>query len=247
MTDLLERAKVWVAAAGIGAATLFGLATCSGDSDLRVETPSDADSAALVEQLARAYQTQKICYGWRLYATHGDEVSYDADVDTDSLGSNFGVGDDVTERTADGTCERWIELGAAVTYTPESSESNDSASLSVTTSDSLPADLGTTLEQALETRIGITEAALIDEPVDTLAQAVLALPLLVAEEEIAPPVPAASTAGTPDQLGTTGSDWWREQWLLIVGAVGLLVVGAGMAGIGWFLQRRSPDSRPGQG
>jgi hypothetical protein len=95
------------------------------DGETVVPAPEAADRAAAVLELSRAAAVQDVCYGWRLTSS----------TRTVSVGSNLGDGTPVS--TADISCPRWIEVQANVVWTPESSESADTANVDIRSSNLL--------------------------------------------------------------------------------------------------------------
>jgi hypothetical protein len=206
-----------------GALLLAAPAPASADV---IFDPADADELASV--LAEAYTDQGVCYGWHVSV---DNVG----TQEQSVGSNFGAG----RSAATGSCEATIEFWANITYTSESSESEDSASYDVhstpssVTRDDLDA-LGLDFD-------GLTG----DDPGAVVGKAVTALPLLAADKGIATPLSATpDTATAPADAKLTddpGSDWWRDRggmliWaLVLIAASGLLV---------WWILRVNRRRRP---
>lgn len=196
-----------------------------------IPAPAPADRDAIVAELARAADAQRICYGWRLSDVAGAVVSQ---------GSNLGA--EVAVDSDSGRCPRWVELRATVGWTPEWSESEDWATRELVGSADLAAALPD--ETALD-RVGATEKALIDDPAEAVLLGVLAVPLLVAERGIAPPVPPRTSVATPDPAALTdpGSDFWRDRGVSVAIAIGLIVVAGGVVGVGWWATRRAAKAR----
>ena len=193
------------------------------DDDTTVERPATADSQALSDYLAQAHREQGICYGWHFKPYDG---SYDSSVTAGPfIGSNFGVGESVEDHVDE--CPRSVVATITVSYTPHSSELSDSASVVVTTAGLQVS--GSTLANDLEEQFDVTEKALIDEPVDTVGKAILALPLLVAEHGEADPLPPpAQPSGEVEALGPGGSDFWRSPTGTSISiAIVMLLVGVG--------------------
>ncbi|MGW0435191.1 hypothetical protein ACWDV4_21955 [Micromonospora sp. NPDC003197] len=218
-------------------AALFVLVPLIGDDDsLKVPPPTATERADTVAILERASKAQNICYGWRL--VEGDSS------DVVSVGSN--LGDNVPVDKDPVRCPRWIRVRAVVTYTSESSESEDYASIWVDSSD----DLSTVgFEVGLE-RLGLDDDVFIDDPGWATARAAVFLPLLAAEQELAPPVPQETAA--PDQAGASpaptplpdaGSDFLRDRWAYLLGAVAFLLVSALLIIIG-LVQRSRHGNQP---
>lgn len=193
-------------------ATAFLLAAPGAASADVIFDPADADELAAI--LAEATQTQDVCYGWRVTVNDVGAVS-------ESVGSSAGAGTPVTS----GTCADTVEFTANITYTSESSESEDSASYDLVSSPGGPtrADLDA---------LGIDFGELTGENPDVVvAKAVTALPLLAADAGLAEPIEAAPETGTaPADAQLTddpGSDWWRSngtelQWAGILIAASLI-------------------------
>lgn len=190
--------------------------------------PADADELAAV--LAEASDEQGVCYGWRVRV---DNVG----VPEESVGSNRGAGVPI-----DGSCAKHVELTAQITYTSESSESEDSASYDVTSSSGGPtrADL-----DALDLDWdGLTG----EDPDAVIGKAVTALPLLAADKGMASPISAAPETGTaPADAQLTddpGSDWWRESGGAVLWGVGLILAGGLFAWWVLKMNRARQRSRP---
>jgi hypothetical protein len=206
-----------------GALLVFSPAAASADV---IFDPADADELASV--LAEAYTDQGVCYGWHVNV---DNVG----VQEESVGSNFGAG-----KSADtGSCKATVEFWANITYTSESSESEDSSSYDV---HSTPSSVTRDDLDAL----GLDFDGLTGEDPDVVVgKAVTALPLLAADKGIATPLSAApETATAPADAQLTddpGSDWWRESggmliWaLVLMAASGLLI---------WWILRVNRRRRP---
>ncbi|QDY11373.1 hypothetical protein FJK98_00755 [Micromonospora sp. HM134] len=198
-----------------------------------VPAPAADERADTVPLLAQAATSQGICYGWRL------EKSYDSTV---SVGSNLGDGVAVSE---DARCPRWVEARARITYTAESSESSDSAYVTVVGSPDLaPADLASV--QAGLTRFGLEEDVFVDDPGWAICRAAVALPLLVAEAGVASPAPTptADPGATAAPLPDAGSDFWRDRWGSLLAAAGLLLVAALLLTVGFVQRGRQRAAAP---
>jgi outer membrane biosynthesis protein TonB len=188
--------------------------------------PADADELAAT--LAEATDDQGVCYGWKVNV---DNVG----VPETSTGSNQGAG-----TTIDGSCAKYVELTAQITYTSESSESEDSASYDLSSSPGGPtrADL-----DALDLDWdGLTG----EDPDVVIGKAVTALPLLAADKGMAKPIEAApETGAAPADAQLTddpGSDWWRESGGAVLWGVGLLLAGGLFAW--WVLKTNRVRRRP---
>ncbi|MFC0527542.1 hypothetical protein [Phytohabitans kaempferiae] len=193
----------------------------SFDNATVVPVPTGEMNAATVAQLARASEAQGVCYGWRLgtgysWGTGGANVG-------SNLGATVAVDSDPVR------CPRWVEVRANVRWTSSSSESPDSATVTIASS-------GVTAPTVSQlARFGLDNSAFVDEPDWAVCQAALALPLLVAERGAVPAVPVATSGATaPGPAPDAGSDFWRDRWTYIAGAAALLALGVLAIGIGWF-------------
>lgn len=217
----------------VGCASSVWSSSTSGGSSLDVPKPAGDESTGTVELLARAANAQGVCYGWEL-RDGGSPVS---------VGSNLGDGVDVREQAA---CPRWIVVRADVTYTPESSESSDSAYVQVVGSSDLEYDDLDRIRTGLD-RFELDQSVFVDDPGWAVCRAAVALPLLAAENGIVDPVPFATatpagTAATPTALPDAGSDFWRARWSYTILAVVLIVGAAAMITIGVVARRRARES-----
>jgi hypothetical protein len=184
--------------------------------------PADADELAAT--LKEASDAQDVCYGWEVRV---DDAVAGA---SQSVGSNFGAGKPV----GSGSCSAEVVFHAYITYTSESSESEDSASYDVTSSPGGPTrdDLAA-LELDLD---GLTG----EDPDAVVGKAVAALPLLAADKGMAKAIEAApETADAPADAALTddpGSDWWRANGGVFLWGIGLLLAGGAFA---WWVIRSS--------
>jgi len=193
--------------------------------------PADADELAAT--LAEATDEQDVCYGWTVKV---DDAVAGA---SQSVGSNFGAGKPVSS----GSCRAQVEFNAYITYTSESSESEDSASYDVVSSPGGPnRDDLDALDLDLDSLTG-------EDPDVVVGKAVAALPLLAADKGMAKAIEAApETADAPADAALTddpGSDWWRENGGVFVWGIGLLLAGGVFA---WWVIRNNkvrwtPSSR----
>lgn len=175
----------------------------------------DDDAAELAQKLAEATEEQDICYGWEM-TVRDERGGYQ-----DDAGSSSGPGSPLDRRA----CRRWIVLAGSVSYTPASSEQEDSASLRIETSfvggphtSDLPA-------------LGVSERDLLGDRDDiALFNAVSGLPLLAAQYGHAPYVAAESNAEpipSGDQpTGKPSFDVGRTYAPLIVLLVLAMIAGA---------------------
>ncbi len=210
--------------------------------DESTPTITREDAQAVVDNLAAAYQVQGVCYGWSLsitnFARSGERV--------ESVGSNFGTGIELVDIPETVECEGRVRLTAQVTWTSEQSESEDSGSLRIDTEPN--AALGPLLTSQLAD-LGVTVHALIDDPIEVWAQAMLALPLLMTENgafEPVPPVisPPSSAITAPE----VGSDWWRRHGMTSTIAVvcfvlALLCVWLGVLAGRWDRHNQDTNSK----
>lgn len=204
------------------------------DSSTTVETLSTSDGSALAAELNKASKVQGVCYGWRLRGSGG---SYYSSTDTSATGSNLGdgraLGDVLNE------CDKGLELVADVTYTSGSSDAEDSAVLTIT---EYNIDLPYTATTDLA-RFGVTEQELINDPVGAVARGVLALPLLVAEYDLAAPVsPPNDTGAAPSGAPIVGSDFLRDRGWLLIAAIALLLCATLGVLLGFRSRRRQRQS-----
>jgi hypothetical protein len=176
-----------------------------------------ADRQATAVELARAAEAHDICYGWAVKGSVPE-----------AAGSNLGA--TVPVESSPEQCPNWVTVIAEVTWTPESSESPDTAWVHLDGSSDLMFDLpgGDVMPQ-----LGLTGDAVIDDPEFEVLRGALALPLLIAEAGLAQPVPRPTPSGTttpnPDQLVPAGSDFWRDRGgLFVAGLVMLLLAGGGV-------------------
>lgn len=188
-----------------------------------------ADTDDLAATLAEAYDAQGVCYGW--------SISVDNEgVPETSVGSNFGAG----KAVADGDCAKSVELQASISWTPESSESEDSASYQVISTPSGP----TTSD--LDDLDVLSEDDLTSDDVDVAVyKAVAALPLLAADTGLASPIEASpapeSEAAGAAPTNSPGSDFWRESGMMLLWGAVLLLAGVAF---GWYAIKSS--RRPGR-
>ncbi|HEV3497954.1 MAG TPA: hypothetical protein VHA34_16560 [Actinomycetes bacterium] len=217
----------WLALAGAAAsAAVFGAAPAGAVPILEA-----ADAAELAQALAEARDDQDVCYGWSV-----DVTDYAGGADGLDQGSSLGVGPTPIETD----CRRYVIFEAFITYTSNASESEDSAYFNVRSNVPL-APTATDLR-----RCGISEGGLLGENDDqTVANATLLLPALMAEAGLAPPmVLEANTQPLPSgdrATGTPGSDWLRKYGA--IAGMAALVFAGGVGWSGWILFRERPFRR----
>ena len=211
-------------------AVVLGLAVAVSGPIGGAEATPILDAAYAEEvaaQLAEATAVQGICYGWQVQIDD-DDGTYSGT----ELGSSRGV-DLAAEHPS---CPRFIVFRADLHYTSESSESSDSALFYVW------ANVGGGPDDEDLRRVGVSGEALLGNKDDlAIANAVLALPALVAEHGLAPPVPAVGTEGTipaaDRATGRPGSDWIRAYGAFVFLSAALLIGGLGWAGWAWAAER----------
>ncbi|MGC5017403.1 hypothetical protein [Micromonospora sp. DT47] len=209
----------------------------NGSESTDVPAPAVEERTDTVPILERAEASQGICYGWRL----------DDGLDVVSVGSN--LGDGVSVEDAPG-CPRWVQVVAAVTYTSENSESEDSAYVRITGSDDISGSDLHAIEDGLK-RFGLPEDAFVDDPGWAVTRAAVMLPLLAVEAGLAEPAPTPTAAAvSPSPLPDAGSDLWRDRWGYLFAAAGLLLLCALLVTVGVVQRRRQlrpagPAQRPG--
>jgi len=186
------------------------------------------DAAELAEELVEATAVQGICYGWDV--TVHDAAGTYSGIDTDS---SRGVGEPAQVPSA---CPRWMVFEAVLTYTSESSESEDSAVFRVESNVE-----GAPREEDLR-RVGIDGDALLGVTDDlAIINATRALPALAAERGLAPPlVLERNTAAIPAVDRPTsgpGSDWTRSYGDFILLSVLFMIGGLTWAGGAWAVSR----------
>ena len=189
---------------------------------------AEADANELAQALAEATEDQDVCYGWEVtvydYGGGGDGID---------RGSSLGVG-----KTANAAeCARWVIFEATLVYTSASSESEDSASFSVTSNVA-----GAPTSADLRDN-GISEGGLLGNNDDqTVANATLLLPALMAEKGLAEPISLeANTQALPagdKATGTPGSDWLRKYGPAVAFAALVFLGGLGWAA--WIFFREHP-------
>ncbi|GAB1509910.1 hypothetical protein [Actinophytocola sp. KF-1] len=185
--------------------------------------PADADDLAAT--LAEATAAQGVCYGWDVQVD--DQVSGAAE----SVGSDRGAGVPVDTSS----CAKYVRLDVFITWTSESSESEDSASYDVVSS---PGGPGRSDLDGLELDMdGLTG----DDPDVVIGNAVAALPLLAADKGMTEGIEAAPETGdAPADAALTddpGSDWWRKNGGVLLWGLGLLLAGGVFA---WWVFRSRP-------
>ncbi|MFI7678428.1 hypothetical protein [Actinophytocola sp. NPDC049390] len=207
----------------VGLSALLVLAAPATASADVIFDPADADDLAAT--LAEATRAQGVCYGWDVQVN--DQVSGDSE----SVGSDRGAGIAVDESS----CSEYVVLNVYITWTSESSESEDSASYDVVSSPGGPSR--SDLEE-----LGLNMDGLTGDDVDVaIGLAVAALPLLAADTGMADGIEAAPQSGdAPADASLTddpSSDWWRNNGGTLLWGLGLLLAGGLFA---WWVFRSRP-------
>lgn len=223
------RRRRWAALiAGAAAYVLVGGALPAG----ALPVLEEADATELAQALAEATEDQDVCYGWDVTV-----YDYGGSGDGRDQGSSLGVGKAAEDPANAAECARWVVFEATLAYTSASSESEDSASFSVSSN-----VVGAPTSADLRDN-GISEGALLGNNDDqTVANATLLLPALMAEKGLAAPISLeANTQALPagdKATGTPGSDWLRKYGAAVAFAAVLLVGGLGWAA--WIFFREHP-------
>lgn len=207
------------AAVACVAAGLWWAVPATASADV-IFDPADAEELAAT--LDEAFQAQGVCYGWEISVDNVGQLE-------NSIGSNFGADVPVANGPDPGACGATVVLHADISWTSETSELEDSASYSVSSSN--PA--GPTTDDLDDLDV-ISTDGLVGETVDVdVYKAVAALPLLAADKGIAEPIaatPAADTApGDAQATNSPGSDFWRDSGMLILWGSLILLAGAAFA------------------
>ncbi len=197
-----------------------------------------ADAEELAATLAEAEAVQGVCFSWyiEIEDSSGSGLS-----GIEAGSSRGGPGEWLTE---DSGCEKYALLSGGIRYTSESSESEDSAGITV------DSNLGEPVSTGGLSRLGLDADDLLGGNDDVaLTNMVGALPLLVAETGAAPFIPYE--ANTQPLLageaptGTPGSDWWRKFWpYVLVAAVLCLLAGCGIGWVAGGGLRNTPQPPP---
>jgi hypothetical protein len=180
-----------------------------------LDAEGDADLVAALEE---ATEVQGVCYGYDLGVEDGDTGEWGGRYAASSLGPGTvpELGPDCPEGV--------VLLVAGIRYTSELSDQEDSAGWRLD-STLTQLDIGQVED------LGLSSGDLLDDDRSetTLLNAVLALPGLAAERAGVPPVLLEpNTEPLPADArptGTPGSDWLRENGILLAGCVLLLLGG----------------------
>ena len=176
------------------------------------------DDAEVAGALAEATEVQDVCYGYVLAVN---------DLDTGEWGGTYAAssgGEGVRAADADGCDDGVVELVARITYTSDFSEAEDDASWDLVSD--VP---GLTISDVEDQ--GLSAGDLLDDgrSATALTNAVLSLPRLAAERGgLQPVVLTPNDEPLPrgaEPTGTPGSDWLRENLVLLALSVGAVLAG----------------------
>lgn len=176
------------------------------------------DDAEVAGALAEATEVQNVCYGYVLAVD---------DLDTGEWRGTYAAssgGEGVRAADADGCDDGVVELVARITYTSDYSEAEDDASWDLVSD--VP---GLTISDVEDQ--GLSAGDLLDDgsSATTLTNAVLSLPRLAAERGgLQPVVLTPNDEPLPEgatPTGTPGSDWLRENLVLLALSVGAVLAG----------------------
>ena len=194
-----------------------------------LDAEGDADVAEALEEPARLHE---LCYGYELAVADSDTGVYGGTFTSSNLGAGIPVIDSPQ-------CAGVVLLRADIAYASNFSEQEDSASWQLISS------VPEVTIRDVERRLGVSAGDLLDDGKSerVLLNAVLALPSLVSEQTDRPPVVLEpNTEPLPADArptGTPGSDWLRENGLLL-GLCVLLV----LAGLAMLVTSRRPAPHP---
>ncbi|WP_205697654.1 hypothetical protein [Conexibacter sp. SYSU D00693] len=189
-----------------------------------------ADATELANDLADAFEAQGVCYGWEIRLSDQGSPSQ-------QVGSSFGP--DQPLELGDARCTKGsVKLDVDVTYTSESSESEDSATFVVLTDRYDEVALTDGLRA-----LGFGDGDLLGGDDDTaVVNMAGALPALVADQAGLPYVPFEPTTQPAAQQGTPtnspGSDFLRENGTTL--GLGLVLL---VGGVAWFFWARRKERR----
>jgi hypothetical protein len=176
------------------------------------------DDAEIAEALAEATEVQDVCYGYVLAVDDGDTGEWGGAYAASSGGAGVRATD------ADGCSDGVVELVARISYTSDFSDAEDSASWELV-SDVPGLSIGDVEDQ------GLSSGDLLDDGASAavLQNAVLSLPRLAAERAgLEPVVLEPNASPLPDgarPTGTPGSDWLRENLVLLGLSVAAVLAG----------------------
>ncbi|SCL38322.1 hypothetical protein GA0074692_4973 [Micromonospora pallida] len=222
-----KAAHIWLALISVvivGSCVAAGIV--NGGSDTTVPPPTAQERADTVPILARSTASQGICYGWKL-----EDYGYDPI----SVGSNLGDGVSVEDNV---NCPRWLQVEVLVYYASASSESEDSARITVTGSEDIQQSILWHVDSGL-TRMGLEHDVFVDDPGWATTRAATVLPLLAVEAELVEPAAAPAPAGAaPAPLPAAGNDLWRDRWAYGIAVAALLLITALLVTVGLVQRHR---------
>jgi hypothetical protein len=200
------------------------------------------DAAELANALAEATFEQKVCYGWAFQVAD----NWTGEEDGPEVGSNFGPGTPVDPARPE-CAEGVVVLAGSITYTSETSESEDSAAWEIQSTLPDPPRI-----EQLED-LGYSSGDLLGDENDlAIINPTGALPSLVAERGVAAPIPFETPAREPgvggEPTNSPSSDFLRQNGSLLA-ICALLFVG----GLVWLVHQLrhgrpgTPRSRPAEG
>lgn len=198
---------------------------------------SAADRVELANTLAEATTESGVCFGYSLNLSNFDTSTPASGTETLS-----NAGPDRTP--ASGSCPKGtVVLRAYVTYTSSSSESEDSASYSVSSTGAPGVSFDA--EAELKDLTGVDEQDLLGDDDDlALRNLVAALPLLVDGATPAELAAPAAKAPNGDRLtGSPGGDWVRAHGVGIAIAFAVLVLGGVLLAGGLIGRRQAGQPR----
>ncbi|GGM31140.1 hypothetical protein ACFFX1_46090 [Dactylosporangium sucinum] len=191
---------VWVVGVVVVGICVAAFFSSSGDDDA-VTPPSTADAASVVASLDRAAKAHGVCYGWQL-----DDLSTEL-----SSGSNLGAGKHANEDPEN--CPKYIVVRGTYHYYSDSSDSEDYAYYLFITN----VDTRQRLDTAAFDQVGVGSKQLLDDPGQAILGAAEALPLIAQQAGVVSgAVPEPTATGSVAPLPSTGSDFWRDRWVLVL-------------------------------
>jgi hypothetical protein len=214
------------------------LATLAAAAPAHAAILADEDAAELANALAEANAEQQVCYGWQFDVSDSDTGAEGGP----EVGSNFGPAVPVDPTRPE--CEKGtVVLVGSISYTSDASDFEDSARWEIQSTLPDPPRIA-----QLE-GLGYSRDDLLGDDNDlAIINPTGALPALVAERGVAPPVPFETAAREPGVTGeptnSPGSDFLRENGSLLA-ICALLLLG----GLFWLVRllgqgRRHDPTRP---
>ncbi|PRW62060.1 hypothetical protein, partial [Actinopolyspora mortivallis] len=209
------------------------------------------ESEKLSQELVEPARRYGFCFGWKL-TDGGDGMFGRSSVGTGSGSDQGGSAQEDGDHDRGSNrgpeipaqvCDKWVELRVTVAYTSSTSEDWSGVAIEVAHSPNLSLNTPGSKDFA---SLGITAKSFIETPVDTTGHAVLALPLLLSEDnpELPRIQPESASEQPRETLPPGSSPGWigRGLWLGVLGviAVGSVVVGV----IGLRRQGSGPSEGP---